>query len=445
MAEFLHPQSAECTKSELDLFQLPPTQTCIDQGYWHEVFPIASLSDASNIEFVVSPTDRDYLDFANTYLHLKVRVVTHNGKYLSPAQSDNIVPVNNLFHSLFSKVVVNVGGTDVSLSYNTYAYRAYLENLLSFGGGAKNTQLASVMWYKDTAGHMEVIQGDDNKGASTRRNFIRDSRLVDMMGRLHTELCHQSKPILNKTEVKFKLVRSSDAFCLMEHVPTGKSAVQPKICIEQAVLFVRKIQPSEAVIEGHIRALERGTAKYPIRPAVVKPITIAHGNVSVNVDNLFMGNLPRMLILGMVSNAAFSGKYHLNPFHFVHNHLNRLTLHIKDKQIPGRALEPDFERMNYMRSYLSLFTGSGKANQDEGNDITYEEYANGYTLFGFDLTPDLCDGEHFNPLNKGSVRVEMHFEEAPAETLTLLAFAEFESVIEINRARKCIVTGSIGM
>ena len=43
---FVHPQSCECIKSELDIFAVPPTQTSIEHGQYVEYNPIAaSLSD----------------------------------------------------------------------------------------------------------------------------------------------------------------------------------------------------------------------------------------------------------------------------------------------------------------------------------------------------------------------------------------------------------------
>ena len=46
-------------------------------------------------------------------------------------------PVNNWMHSLFSQVDVSLNGTLVTPSTNTYAYRAYIETLLSHGAEAK--------------------------------------------------------------------------------------------------------------------------------------------------------------------------------------------------------------------------------------------------------------------------------------------------------------------
>ena len=58
---FVHPQSCECMKSELDIFTVPPTQTSIETGNWVEYNPIATLDDGSSIEFCVSGSGQDYL------------------------------------------------------------------------------------------------------------------------------------------------------------------------------------------------------------------------------------------------------------------------------------------------------------------------------------------------------------------------------------------------
>ena len=55
---FLHTQSCECLKSELSLFDIPPTQTTIEGSNWVQYKPISSLSDDSPIEFVIPGMER---------------------------------------------------------------------------------------------------------------------------------------------------------------------------------------------------------------------------------------------------------------------------------------------------------------------------------------------------------------------------------------------------
>ena len=166
--------------------------------------------------------------------------------------------MNNWFHSLFSQMDVYLNDTLVTPSSNTYPFRAYVDTVLSYGDEAKNTQLTSQLWYKDTAGHMDATNVDGgNTGLVERRRYIAESRIVEMMGRLHVDLFLQ-----DSVSVKIRLVRSKDAFSLM----AGGQNPYFKVQIVDAVLFARNAVLSPTVQMAHIKALEKGTAKYPIRP-----------------------------------------------------------------------------------------------------------------------------------------------------------------------------------
>ena len=256
---FVHRQSCEGVKSELDLFAVPPTQTSIEHGGWIEHQPITSLDSGGPIEFVVPGAGDAYIDLANTYLLVRAKVVRGVGTDI--ADDTPVAPVNNWLHSLFSLVDVHLNDTLVTPSSNTYPVRAYVETLLSYGAEAKKTQLTSQLWYKDTAGHMEATQENGgNAGLVERRRHIAGSRVVEMMGRLHVDLFMQDRFLINGVTVKIQLVRSKDAFSLM----AGGANPDYKVRIVDAVLFVRKAVLSPTVAMAHIRALEKGTAKYPL-------------------------------------------------------------------------------------------------------------------------------------------------------------------------------------
>ena len=100
-------------------------------------------------------------------------------------------------------------------SSNTYPFRAYVETVLSYGAEAKNIELTSQLWYKDTAGHMDTTTVDGgNTGLVERRSYIAKSRVVEMMGRLHVDLFLQDRFLLNGVSVNIRLVRSNDALSL---------------------------------------------------------------------------------------------------------------------------------------------------------------------------------------------------------------------------------------
>jgi hypothetical protein len=80
--------------------------------------------------------------------------------------------------------------------------------------------------------------------------------------------------------------------------------------------------------------------------------------------------------------------------------------------------------------------GTGKAFRDADIDLTRDEYADGYTLYAFDLTPDLAsDSDHYSLLKSGSVRLKLTFSTALPNTINAVVYAEFQNVLEIDRNR----------
>lgn len=186
---FLHAHSCECLKSELELFSLPPTQTTIEGSNWVYYKPISSLTDDSPIEFVVQGQGEEYIDLAHTMLSLKVSI---NKTATAPVPDGDVGPgpINNLMHSMFNQIDVFLNQKLVSPPNNAYAYRAYIETLLNYGPGAKNSHLTSVLWYNDTPGKMDATAGG-NKGLETRRKLLADGKTADMVGHLHCDIFNQ--------------------------------------------------------------------------------------------------------------------------------------------------------------------------------------------------------------------------------------------------------------
>ena len=88
-----------------------------------------------------------------------------------------------------------------------------------------------------------------------------------------------------------------------------------------------------------------------------------------------------------------------------------------------------------------MFTGTGIHFLNDGNDISREDYPNGYCLFAFDLTPDLSANElsHWNLIRHGSVRLEVRFASPLTTTVDCVVYAEFENILEIDASRQILI------
>jgi hypothetical protein len=310
-----------------------------------------------------------------------------------------------------------------------------IETLLSYGGDAKESQLTSALFYKDQAGRMDAVTlaaATRNEGFFKRNQFSDKSHLIDMMGRIHADMFFQERYMLNEVNTKIKLIRSKDVFSLM-----GTAGHIVKIV--SAVMLVRKVKLSPSIFLAHAKALERANAKYPIRRVVCKTFTVPAGYLDVSHEKLFSGQLPTRMVVGLVRNDAFNGALAYNPFNFQHFSLSEIAVYVDGQQQQCvRPLHPNFADEQYISSYVGLFSGTGKLNKDDGNNIERSEFAKGYALYAFDLSPDLAEDDHFNLSRQGGVRLALKFATALTVTVTVVAYAEFENVIEIDRNRNVV-------
>ncbi|XP_071578895.1 uncharacterized protein F54H12.2-like [Temnothorax nylanderi] len=421
---FLHTHSSECLKSELDFFSLPPTQTSIESSQWIYYKPITSLGDDAPIEFVIPGHGEDYLDLTHTMLSLRIRVETSplaggggDGQTSTPGgPAFKVGPVNHLLHSMFNQIDVYFNQKLVSPPNNAYAYRAYIEALLNYSSPAKTSHLTSCLWDMDTPGLMDALIDSEtpNPALVRRARYIHEGHALDLIGHLHCDVFNQDKFLINGVEVRMRLVCSKDSFCLMKNTSTSK------IRILDASLLVRRAKISPGVLLAHASMLSKTTAKYPLTRVEVKTFTIHAGLVGESIDNVILGQLPKRIIVGFVDNRAFNGDRKLNP-----------------------PLQPSFSRDEplYVEAYQTLFSGTGIHFLNEGNSISREDYAEGFTLFAFDLTPDLSANfaGHWNLVKHGSLRLEVRFEKALTTTVNCIVYAEFDNVLEIDSSRQIIV------
>ena len=152
---YVHPFSKRCEKSEIDLFNVPPTQQSLERGRWIDYAPLSSVENTdSPINFLIAGTD-EYIDLSKTILTVMGKIVKSDDTALDGGDQSNVAPVNNFLHSLFKQVDVYLNGKQVTPAMGTYPYRAYIETLLNYDISAKKSQFSSALYYKDTATKMD--------------------------------------------------------------------------------------------------------------------------------------------------------------------------------------------------------------------------------------------------------------------------------------------------
>ena len=251
-------------------------------------------------------------------------------------------PINLLLYGMYSQVDVTLNGTNANFVFDQYvSAQIDVGNAAQLRRRCKEIAADVGTILQGRGGKMDetvIVAGDGhqrNSGLQKRRAFVAESREFDMIGRIHGDVFFQERYLLNEVGMKIKLVRSTDAFCLM-----GVAAT--KLAVTHASLFVRKVKLSPSVFLGHAKALENSSAKYPIKRVVCKTFAIPQNYLDVNHEKLFSGQLPTRIVVALVDNRAFNGDRANNPFNFHHYNLSEISLYLDGhQQYALKPLQPE--------------------------------------------------------------------------------------------------------
>lgn len=441
----LDAESMECLKSELDLFNVAPTQTSIENTFFVNYHPITSLERGGPLEFVVKTSEDTYLDLQHTILYLKTRILNKNGDAISKPAAPNtstthlVAPINYFHATQFKNLDVYINNKLANSSDNLYPYRAYIESALSFDSDARKSQLACSLYYQDegedldwmptTAEDLEDEDDSDNSGIASRFNQTKYSNTFETWGRLHSDFFSQPKMLPGKNELRIKLQRADPSFCLMAKSNSDLFTVS----IDTAILMVRHCIISPHVREAQTKAALTRPLKYPVRRVETKFFTRGSGRSDLSEPNLISGILPRRIIFGLVDSASFNGSLLKNPFNFQHYNVQSVILRKNGNPVPFETLDLDTTNGQFLQGYMSLIQGTGKLHENRGLGITPEQYKYGYTLYGFDLTSDMSSCDVFNLVQEGRISLDVKLGRPTTAAVTMLVYLEYDAVYEIDK------------
>jgi hypothetical protein len=447
----LHPSSGVATVKELDLFDMPLTQTAIENIYYLDVRPMSTITANSVVEFVMGGEGRDYIDLARSRLYVKMRILHQDGSSITtqalktdgtpdPAGTtdEEVVPVNLALHAMWNQIDVYINGSRMSQSSGMYPFKAMIQTQLGYGSDAKDTQLKAQGYRVETGGDMEGFHLT-NEGLYWRYQLFKGSKSVDFEGPLLEDVLQLNRYLLNNMKVQIKLYPSQKQFFIMSEEATKDYKVEIQDIVFKACMV--KVNPS--VILGHAKAMETRNALYPYTKYETKSYSVSPDQRTVYLDNLFQGIRPSKLVIAMVGASAFNGDYKKNPFNFKHFDISNIALVVDGDTVPGRPLKLDFTvaggGRQFIEGYVNMYEALGQSGTDFGGGITPKTYAQGHTLFVYSLDPVIRSGKYINLTKHSNVRLEMNFAKPLPETVTVIVYTESPAVFEVDVARNIIL------
>jgi len=419
--------------SDTDLFTEPGVDITIlntNEVTYHAQNNLADKS--APLSFFIPGNDSQYINTAECNLFLRCKIVDGKGADYGPTADKakyTYAPINNLIHSMFKSVDIKLKDTQITHNNCYYPYRAYMEKQLSYGKNYKKTQGEAGMFYKTKS---EKNTTDD--GWVRRETEVSSSKPFELYGRPHSELFSQTRLLIPGVDIRVDFVRSPDAFCI-QTAGTDKGLHSPQLIILEAKLLVTKhtIRPSLAL--NHAALIQSGHhVVYPSRENEMKAYVIAKGEHQNTNETLLSGVLPDRIVLGFVNSEHIHGTYASNPLIFEDFGVSHITVALNSDVQTVKHMDLDFAKNRFTQAYMSIFEGLGIANTDVCIDINKEEFkSGGKTLFVYDLQHTR---DAYTPALRGNVSIDLKFNTALPHSITVMCYAEYQSVLYINRDKQ---------
>ena len=434
--------SIPCCKSELDLFSTYPTNTSILESKVSEIntTTILSNSAATNLLIFEVKGTPDYLNMAETKLYMNLALRKNDNTKIGKNKLLGVI--NNFGHSLIKRADLEIlnGIQTIELETNHhYAYKAYMLDTLNYGLDSKETWMESAIYEKDVAGEMEnfktttvkneqmdtdtVVTQKVNKGFLERRDFFDDEWETEIIIPLHLDFFKTGKFLKNNFDLNIKIELNDGKFCLK-----GEDAKDVEIIILEAKLIINHCRINTDVQLAHIKALDSGNIKYPIKPVRVDAHLIHAGLFSYE---LTMNNsiiLPDLLLIGLVEHKAFTGDILKNPYNFQHFNLKTLQVHVNSN---CHIIKTNFKNNKYLKAYDKLMTLLDM-NSSKGNNIQRRDFKDGYAIFAIDLRPVKCV-EDVNPITTGKIQILFEFENQTPSQIQAIIVSQYQNQFEIDK------------
>ena len=408
-----------CHQAQLNLFTKTPSDTSLKSKEWIEYKPTNQINDTSAINFSITAQLSAYVDLKSSVLNVKLRLTNGDGTPMNEGIVAGLV--NTPLHSSFRQVDVTFQQTPLSHSGNNYLYKAYIDTILKTNENVQKGELTSQLFYKDVGPDTDDAKSGPNSGLFNRSLATEGGKVVDLEGSLLIDVFQQPKLLLNGVSIGIKLWPSLDSFRLVTDTPKADLKVQVvdaffRLCVQRI---------DGGLMMAHEKMIKIEPAIYPYLKSDIKTTSIASGQYSFSVDDVFQGLVPCKLIVGLVSSAAYMGDYRKNPFYFRDYDCSSVGFYVDGQSYPSQPLRPNYEANQYIDSYRTLTTFRKDVNIDR------YDYIKGYCLYVLEVDPYYS----FNTKRKGHCRLEMKFARPLPESVTLILYATFPEILHIDASR----------
>jgi len=420
--------SDDTIANSLDLFNIPGTNVTASKTQYREYLTLNPVTDAPYHFKIYAGSS--FLDLSKTYLltemHLERRNMNNVWTPTSLSEKGNVI--QGIGSTFIENMKITLNGSEISNSNRLYAYRAFLDMTLSYGGDACDTHLQLCGFYNQNS-----VNDEEDLGYLQRKALFNNGQRAQFISRLHADIFQQQKLLLNQMEMEIQIMPNLNSQFCIETPDSDKT--EYRLVIDSCRLYVKLVDIFDSLSLSFASQLAQKPAKYAIRRTEMKSMVIGAGRREFTAS-LFNNQLPRRIVLGIVDHADFTGSTRRTPFNFINAGVQSIGLAANGLQYPSINYYLDFERDLYARAYHHMMDDLGYSFSNSSNTITMEKFKNGWAFFVFNMTSTGEDEPGFDLLKNGATTLIIKFDkDVPAGGYELIVYAEYDSLLMVDSNR----------
>ena len=280
--------------------------------------------------------------------------------------------VNNIGHSWISSIELFFNDKNViDQSTQSYAYKSFIENCLSYSNHKKDSDFAGSYWLDDDDDYDKYKQSE-SKALDKRRKLLEGDDHNKGYFAINLNIDAFKSPIylFPGVNIKLKIHKAKDTFFLLSD---GKKAV---FQIKKLNMRFRLVQAQESFV-NQAKAIGLGTSSpafIPFTQTKIRSYLCVREVSSFNWTNCIRGVIPHQVIVAFVDHQGYTGNYKKNPFAFENFGIQKINLKVNGTSYPASPYNIDFENGDFMEIYDDMLRSVGFSEINESAGISKSEF-----------------------------------------------------------------------
>ena len=364
-------ESVELNSSALNLHNRIQVDPSLITGNDIYVAPTGGLTDNGPYEFTLSGDSSFHKILNLSRLFGEFHLVDATSGELIDKTVD-VSFVNNIGHSWISSIELFFNDKNViDQSTQSYAYKSFIENCLSYSNHKKETDFSGSYWVNDDD-NFEKFKRSESNALDKRRKLLEGENFNKGYFAVNLNIDAFKSPIylFPGINIKLKIHKAKDDFFLMSD---GKLAV---FRIKKLNMRFRLIQAQESFV-NQAKAVGLGTtspAFIPFTQTKIRSYLCVKEVSSFNWTNCIRGVIPHQVIVAFVDHQAYTGNFQKNPFAFKNFGVQKINLKVNGQSYPATPYNVDFDNGDFMDIYDDMLRSIGFSEINESAGISKSEF-----------------------------------------------------------------------